>query len=233
MSLLRDCILPVTLGLMLAPAAWAGDDDKTSTGKKGEEQKVWGVVSEVTVIGETDIDFTSRKAVTAESTIVTIIGHPARHDANYREGVQTTANSQDRDKDRDVRRTSSDSSARSGERPRHRMNVYVLAISPKTKVCEVKEMGKEGSASAKEEACEFDKLEVGDRVEVTFEPKLASKTADDRDDARPASQKFGRHRTYFGTATAIRIMEEPARLDRSGSNVKNDRSGSNDRNERP
>jgi hypothetical protein len=220
MSLLRACILPMTLGVFLAPVAWSGDDDKTSQGKKGEEQKVWGVVSEVTVLGETDIDFTTRKAITAESTFVTVIGHPARHDATYREGGQTSADNRDRDRDRDVRRSSNDASARSGERSRHRMNVYVLAISPKTKVCEVKEMGKDGFASAREEPCDFAKLEIGDRVEVAFEPRMAS---DDKDDAKAEPQKHGRHRTYFGTATAIRIMEEPARFDRSASSDRNDR----------
>jgi hypothetical protein len=221
MSLLRDCILPVTLGLMLAPAAWAGDDDKTSAGKKGEEQKVWGVVSEVTVLGETDIDFKTGKAITAESTFVTVIGHSAHHDAMHREGAAASAD--DKDRDRDVRRTANDTSTRSGERARHRMNVYVVAISPKTKVCEVKEMGKEGSASAKEEACELEKLEVGDRVEITYEPRMASRASDDRDDTRAATQKHGRHRTYFGTATAIKIMDEPTRFDRSSSGEKTEK----------
>jgi hypothetical protein len=225
MSLLRACILPMTLGLFLAPVAWAGDDDKTSDGKKGEEQKVWGVVSEVTAVGETDIDFKTRKAITAEATFVTILGHPAHHDAMRREGATTSADNRDRDRDRDrdVRRTSNDASARSGERARHRMNVYVLAISSKTKVCEVKEMGKEGSASAKEEACELDKLEIGDRVEVTFESKMTSEDKN-KDDAKTEIQKHGRHRTYFGTATAIKIMEEPVRFDRSNASERNEKS---------
>jgi hypothetical protein len=211
MSMLRNAILPITLGLFLAPVAWAGDDDKKPEGGKGQEQKVWGVVSEVTVLGETDIDFKTRKAITAEATYVTILGHPAHHEWMHKEGATASSENRDRDRDRDVRRTSSDSSARSGERSRHRMNVYVLAVSPTTKVCEVS-MGKEGSASAKEEASEIDKLEIGDRVEISFEPRMSS---DEKDNGKVEVQKHGRHRTYFGTATAIKIIDEPVRFDSS------------------
>lgn len=223
MSLLRNGILPVALGLMLAPAAWAGDDNKKSEGAKGQEQKVWGVVSEVTVLGETDIDYKTRKAVTAEATFVTIIGHPAHHDAMHKDAA--TAGNEN--KDRDVKRTSNDSSANSGERHRHRMNVYVVAVSPKTKVCEVRAMGKDSSASAKEEACELDKLEIGDRVEVCFEPKMDSKSSGDKEEARGALSKHGRHRTYFGTATAIKIMDEPTHFGPSSSS--SDKSDKNDK----
>jgi hypothetical protein len=218
MSLLRNAILPITLGLLLAPAAWAGDDDKKTGGAKGEEQKVWGVVSEVTVLGETDIDYKTRKAITAEATFVTVIGHPAHHSAMQKEGA--TASSENKDRDRDVKRTSNDTADRSSERARHRMNVYIVAISPRTKVCEVMASGKEGSASVKEESCELEKLEIGDRVEIAFEPKTTDKSSGDKD----ASMKHGRHRTYFGTATAIKIMDEPARFDRSSTSEKNEKS---------
>ncbi len=221
MSLLRMGILPITLGLLLAPAAWAGDDDKKPAANKGEEQKVWGVVSEVTVLGETDIDYKTRKAIVSEATFVTVIGHPEHHFATHREGAQASADNKDRD--RDVRRTGNEASARSGERARHRMNVYVMAVTPKTKVCEAKEMGKESSASAKEEPCELEKLEIGDRVEVTFEPKMTSKASEEKDDTHAAIQKHGRHRTFFGTATAIKIMDEPVRFDRPASSEKNDK----------
>jgi len=215
MRLLRGTILPLTLGLILAPTAWAGDDDKKSSDKKGDEQTIRGVVSEVTVVGETDIDFKTRKAITAEETFVTIIGHPANHHATQKEGGVASS-----DKDRDVKRTSTDAS-RAGERPRHRMNVYVVAISPKTKVCECKETGKEGSASAKEEACNLDKLEIGDRVEVSFNPKMTTASSDNKDDSKAsAPSKHGRHRTYFGTATAVKIMTESMEGDHSASSEK-------------
>jgi hypothetical protein len=213
MSLLRHCILPVTLGLILAPVAMAGDDKKSSESKE-QEQTIRGVVSGVTVMGETDIDYATKKATTAEATYLTIIGHPS--DSSEKSGGQGQVASgkegEKKDTDKDVKRTSnasSDEKASSGEGSRHRMNVYVVAISPKTKVCECKSTGKEGSSSAKEEACDLEKLEIGDRVEVCFNPKMESKSSDDKAGAQASSQKHGRHRTYFGMANSIKIMVEP------------------------
>jgi hypothetical protein len=205
MSLLRKGFLPITLGLILAPVAWAGDDDKKADGKKGDEMTIRGVVSEVTLLGETDVDFKTGKAITAESTFLTIIGHP--YDAAMhkdKEGYQANADK----KDANIKRTSNDSSKSAG-RSRHRMNVYVVAVTPRTKFCECTEPGKDGAA-AKEEACNMDELEIGDHVEVCFDPKDTSRA--DRDggkDAKSANMKHGRHRTYFGTATAVKIMDMP------------------------
>jgi len=212
MKLLGKSILTPTLGLILALTAWAGDDDKKSSDKKGDEQTIRGVISEVTVLGETDIDFKTRKAITAEETFVTIIGHPSNHNAMHKEGGVASA-----DKNKDVKRTSTDTS-KAGERPRHRMNVYVVAISPKTKVCESKESGKDGSASGKEEACDLDKLEIGDRVEVSFNPKMMPASSENKGEAKASTpSKHGRHRVYFGNATAIKIMTEPMEGEHSAS----------------
>jgi len=212
MSLLRNAFLPIALGLILAPAAWAGDDDKKASDKKGDEMTIRGVVSEVTILGETDIDYKTRKAITAEATYVTVIGHPWNKDAaeNAREHA-----SSDKDKDRDVKRTSNDSSQSAGHH-RHRMNVYVIAVSPKTNVCECMETGKPGSGSVKEEKCDLDRLEIGDRVEVSFSPKMTDKESGQK--AEP--QKHGRHRTYFGAAKDIKILAEPMEGEHSASNAK-------------
>jgi len=216
MELLRKSFLPLALGLILAPIAWAGDDDKKSSDKKGDEQTIRGVVSEVTVLGETDIDYKTRKVITAEATYVTIIGHPWNKDGMRKDGAQA---SNDKDKDRDVKRTSTTDSSSSG-RPRHRMNVYVVAISPKTKVCECTTTGKDSSTSTKEEACDIDKLEIGDRVEVCFNPKMPSNSSEEKDNNKASTQKHGRHRTYFGNATAVKILTEPTEGDHSASSEK-------------
>jgi hypothetical protein len=200
---LRHCILPITLGLFLAPTAWAGDDDKKASDRKTEEQTIKGVVSEVTLVGETDVDFKTGKAVAAEQVFLTIVGHSWSHEAMEREKAREHASS---NKDKDVQRTSTDAS-RPTERRRHRMNVYVIAVSDKTKICECLGTGKEGSASVKEEKCDLDKLEIGDRVEIVFDTKMADK---EKDSARAEPQKHGRHRVYFGTAKDIKIVDEPA-----------------------
>jgi hypothetical protein len=210
MSLLRNCILPMTLGLFLSPVAWAGDDDKTATNKKGEELTIRGIVSEVTLVGETDIDFKTGKAVEAEEVLLTIVGHPWSQEAMEREKAREHASS-DKDKDRDVKRTSNDQ-ASPGMRHHHRMNIYVIAVSPKTKICECLSTGKTDSASVKEEKCGLDKLEVGDRVEVTFASNSTEKAT-----TNAATQKHGRHRTYFGIANDIKILDEPMEAEHSAS----------------
>jgi hypothetical protein len=211
MSLLRHCILPITLGLFLAPVALAGDDDKKASDKKNEEQTIKGIVSEVTLVGETDVDTKTGKAMTAEQVYLTIVGHPAwSHEAMEKEQGREQAS---KDKDSDVKRTSADAS-KSSERPHHRMNVYVIAVTDKTKVCQCKETGKEGSASAKEEKCDLDKLEIGDRVEICFDAKMADK---DKDQAKAEPQKHGRHRVYFGMAKDIKILDEPWEAPKSSS----------------
>ena len=215
MRALRDFILPAALALVLVPLARAGDDDKKASDKKGDEQTIRGVVAEVTILGETDIDYATRKAVTAEATYLTIIGHPANHEAMHKDGDKAHATAsadkdKDKDKDKEVKRTAntSEKDQSSADRPRHRMNVYVVAVSPRTEVCECKETGKSGSESVKEEKCDLSKLEIGDRVEVSFSSKEMAGKSGEKAQAHPANQKHGRHRTYFGTANSIKIMAD-------------------------
>jgi len=223
MRTLRDYFLPMALALILVPVARAADDEKTASDKKGEEQTIRGVISEVTILGETDIDYATRKAVTAEATFLTVIGHPSSHDAMHRGGGEK-ANAQasaDKDKtqDKDVKQTTNDSGAgqRSAGGARHRMNVYVVAVSPRTKVCECKETGKSGFESLKEEACDLDNLEIGDRVEISFNPKMMARTTDEKAETHPANRKHGRHRTFFGDASSVKILPEHMGADHSAS----------------
>jgi hypothetical protein len=197
MSNLRGLLTPMALSLILVSAAWAGDDKKASD-KKGEEQTIKGVISEITLVGETDVDYDTDKAVVSESVYLTIIGHPCNSEATEKGRDQAS-----KSKEQDVKRTSNDS-AKPAEEPRHRMNVYVLAVSSKTKFCECcKETGKEGASTAKEEKCNLDRLEIGDPVEVSFAMASAEKPT-----TKPAHQKHGRHRIYFGVADDIKILAE-------------------------
>lgn len=203
MSMLtRGGILPIALSLLLSPATWAGDDDKKSEGKKGNEMTIRGVVSEVTLLGETDVDFKTGKAVRSEATFLTIIGQP-QNEGKPKEGTVTAGQ-----QDKSVKQAANEA-AKSGEKSKRRMNVYVVAVTPKTKFCECCEAGKDGSP-AKEEACEMEKLEIGDRVEVSFDRQMAEgdKSKDDAKVSNSAMQKHGRHRTYFGIATSVKIMED-------------------------
>jgi len=200
MRLLRDCVLPMALGLILTPVVLAADDDKKSSDKKGGAHTVRGVVSEVTILGETDVDYATRKVVTAEATFVTVIGHAAHHQAAHEQAAA------DKDKkDTDAKAASNASPER--RESRRRMNVYILAVSPRTKVCEVVAAAK--GSPAKEEEAKFDDLEIGDRVEIAFQPKMATKEAThSNNDSKKLSQKHGRHRVFFGTAEAIKLLPE-------------------------
>jgi len=188
MNTLRAFLMPAALVLALVPAARAGDDDKKSSENKSSEQMVKGVVSEITLLGETDVDYKTRKAVTAEATFVTIIGHPAMKDGEKKDGEKKDAVA----------------AAKPREGHRNRMNVYILAVSPKAKVCECTESreGGKGTSASKEQSCEFEKLEIGDRVEVCFNPKTAQAS-----EGR-AEMKHGRHRVFFGVANDIKILTE-------------------------
>jgi hypothetical protein len=182
MSMLRGFLMPAALLLALVPAARAGDDDKKASESKSPEQTVKGVVSEITLLGETDVDYKTRKAITAEATFVTVIGHPAM-------------------KEGEKEKKGTGAAAKAGEGHRHRMNVYVLAVSPKTKVCECEES--KGTSASKETSCEFSKVEIGDKVEVCFDPKTTKASG------TGAEMKHGRHRIFFGVAHDIKIVAEP------------------------
>ncbi len=190
----------LVLAMAFVPGARAGDD-KTSSDKADKtqgKQTIRGIVSGVTVEGETIIDNQTHKAVTAEAAYLTVVGHPE------------WAGSDGKDNDKDRKDASSTDS------PRRRHNVYLVWLSPKTKVCECcDESGK--SSEAKE--CSWDKLEIGDRVEVvmTTRDKSGSNSND------KAAMKHGRHRTFMGDANEIRILpnEDQGSKDRDKDKDKN------------
>lgn len=191
MSMLRNPLLTLALGLALIPTARAGDDDKNASGKKSGEKTVQGVVSEVTVLGETDIDYSTGRAISATATYLTVLGRPMMKEEGKGEG------------EKDEKASKSSDNKTSGQKKR--MNVYVLAISPKTKVCECMASEKEGSASQEKE-CDFDKLEIGDTVEVCYEPEMNKSEA--KNASARNNRKHGRHRIYFGSAKDIKIMTD-------------------------
>jgi len=201
MSILRNLFLPIALGLALIPTARAGDDDKDASDKKSQEKTIQGVVSEVTVLGETDIDYSTGRAVSASATYLTVLGRPSMKEEGKGEAKKEPQASKTADSGK-------------SDQQKNRMNVYILAISPKTKVCECISSGKGEAASTQEKECGFDKLEIGDTVEVTYEPEM------NKSDAKNASardnRKHGRHRIYFGSATDIKILAEPEDNEQSG-----------------
>ena len=111
------------------------------------------------------------------------------------------------------------------ERRRH--NVYVVWMNPRAEVRDATgpaaKDGKEATAKTT-----LDKVEVGDRVEVTFRRREPSRSGGDAR-SETQSQKHGRHRTYFGDAVSLTILDEPGRHDPKASQPNSERSRDDDK----
>ena len=67
----------LALGLALGPIARA--DDKGGSDSKDKEMTIHGIVSGVTVEGETVVDYKAKKAVEVEGAFLTVVGMPGHH----------------------------------------------------------------------------------------------------------------------------------------------------------
>lgn len=203
MNRLCQALLPAALCLTLVATARA-DDQKPggTTDKDGEKTiTVHGVIADFTMVGEADVDESTGKVMTAEATLVTVIGHPWMHEADQKDHAEATDKAKTDGKDH-------------AEHNHHRMNLYVAALTSKTKVCEVMASGKEVALTDKD--ADYDDLEIGDRVELIISikdlDKMKVEMKKDVDmktkpgDAKMA--KHGRHRTYIGSAVQVKLMSD-------------------------
>lgn len=204
--------LALALLALTGPGALAQQDKGNDTDKGRDasagRETVRGVIAGVTVEGETAIDYATQRAATVEMSYLTVVGSPV-HGA----GRRADAGARDSDRDREKGRARARDG---GERRRH--NVYVLWLTPKTQVRDATGSGETGAGQQGDQnkdanqaqAGAFDKIEVGDRVEVTFTRReFPGAGGNTRDDAR--ARRHGRHRTYFGDAVTIRILAMPDR----------------------
>jgi hypothetical protein len=177
----RMAAVALALGLALAPIARA--DDKQGAKDKSQEMTIHGIVSGVTVEGEAVVDYKAKKAVEVDAAFLTVVGMPAHHhDAEHKEKAE------------------GEKSAGAGH---HRANVYMVFLSPKTKVCSC--CDESGKASEKKE-CGLDKLEVGDRVEVKFARRDESAGNAGANHSEAMKAKHGRHRIYAVDAQEVTIL---------------------------
>jgi hypothetical protein len=178
--------LACLLGLALCASATAQDANKNNGKDRGAvtTQTVRGLVAGVTAEGEVALDYRTQRAVAAEMMFVTIVGSPHRADGQA---------SAEGEKERGA-----------AGAQRHRHNVYVLWLSPRT---QVRDANQGASNNKQGTPANVDALEIGDHVEVTFTPREDSNTGA----AKPA--KHGRHRTYYGDATSITILGAQAQHD--------------------
>jgi hypothetical protein len=172
-------IVALTLGLAIAPAALA-QGDKASNNTSTEAKTICGVVAGVTAEGETVFDFASNRAVTVDAGYITVVGSPKTMDRDNK----------------------SSSDAKSSGTDKKREDTYIVWLSPKTKVCECSDSSGKSTAT---KDCSFDRLEIGDRVEVAFVPRNESQSGTKVQNDK-AKMKHGRHRTHVGEANSITIM---------------------------
>ena len=217
------------LGMTMAPCIQAQTEEhKTSTSRgekaSGHRNTVKGVVAGVTVVGETMVDYQNKQAVTAEKDYVTIVamaehgekwgdqarqqqhstGSQAADSAKRDQDVKQTANA-----DRKDTKSANEENDESG-RWRGSARVYLIEVTPQTEVCECRDDGKK--------KCDLASLEIGDRVEVEFQPA-------DMAGARSNDTRHGRHRIIRGQALSISIEQGRHDHDSSSSNQHSKDSG--------
>jgi hypothetical protein len=211
-SLTRLASAALGVAVAFAIAARAEDTNKGNRAEGTSSHGEWtvrGMVAGVTTAGETVVNYESGRAEAAEAAFLTIIGSPDR-------------GRRDRDRDADGgrdRANKAEGKSNEGRAMRNRDNVYVLAVTPSTKVREATGGSREAIESAA--AASFDKLELGDHVLATF------KRADSGQPPKAGDMKHGRHRIYRGELVSLTILPAPAR--RGGPAADREREGSNTR----
>ncbi len=211
--------------------------NQSNQSNQGDMRVIRGVVAAVTVEGETAIDYRTNRAVLVESSYLTIVG------SEVNQGRQRDRDDADRKNDQNDR-NARDAGDRQASSDRQRHNVYVVWMTPRTEVRmanarrgdgdrdaqnnDQRNQNANAAANANATPVSFENLEVGDRVEVRFNPRnTASETQN------TANRRHGRHRTYYGDATAITILAEPAQNDRNrDSNRDRDRDRNNQESDR-
>lgn len=208
----------LTIGLALTSGVRADDKDKNNDNKDTQtqgthSQTIHGIVAGVTVEGETAVDYQTNKAVMLEAAYLTVVGMPGHgHHGNADHKPNAAgADSQNADK--------AEASARASSGGRH--NVYLVWLSPRTKVCEAK------NADGEKKECSLDKLEVGDRVEIQMTRRDESGNNQQGAPSEAMRKKHGRNRIYVGDATEITILAAP-RGGQAGAQAEANANSSND-----
>jgi hypothetical protein len=159
--------------------------DQQSTGAGNE--MIRGVVAAVTAEGEVFFNHQTNSLVRTEATFLTIVGSPMHSAARTNEN-----------------RTNASENDKQGQTNRKRHNVYIVWLSPKTKICETADGSAKSDGNKKE--CSLAQLEVGDHVEAQFTPHEDSAAHNNVHLSQQMREKHGRHRTHVGFATEITIL---------------------------
>jgi len=228
------------LGLAMINVATAQQDNDTKNANRNNQntnrdssrrQTIRGWVAGVTVEDEMFIDTRTNRAVAAEMTFLTVVGSPARGDQDRSDGSGNRNAGADRDNDRDRNDRNSDQANRAGANNRRRHNVYMLSITPRTKVRQANSGDNANRNAANRKDADKDaanrndanrkdnddqgsevaiaQLEVGDRVEITANLRDDANSGANAGNANAGARaRHGRHRIYFGDAAEINILAD-------------------------
>lgn len=207
----------LTLGLALTTGLRAddkGNDDKGKTDQANstQTQTIHGIVAGVTVEGETAVDYQANKAVMLEAAYLTIVGMPGPGHHGDQANAHRDQNSAKAD-DNNQAQANRDEINRETVRRENRANsgrhnVYLVWLSPKTKVCEANNASDKGG---EKKECSLDKLEVGDRVEVQMTRRSETDSNSQGTPTEAMRRKHGRNRIYVCDASEITILSAPSR----------------------
>jgi len=187
--------------------------DKGGSQSTGQHKTISGIVAGVTVLGETMVDHESGRAITAERDYLTVVDaerHGDKGDSRAGHGQQASSGEKkpDAKADRDVKQTSGADEASRGagsgseQGSKRSARVYLVEVTPKTEVCECQKDGKK--------KCELSRLEIGDHVEIDFQPYHANPSQN-----QAGTIRHGRHRMMRGQALSIAILQDDINQDKS------------------
>jgi hypothetical protein len=181
----------LVMAVMLSPSVRAQQETRRAAGDQRSgthmNETIHGIVAGITAEGEVFFNHQTNTAVRAEAAFLTVVGSPIHSEAADKEHRSATSGNE-----------------RRAEMGGRRHNVYVVWLTPKTKVCEATNESVT-SEHAKKEVM-LDQLEVGDRVEVEFTRAEDSVAHNNIHQSQQMRQKHGRHRTHVGYATAVTIL---------------------------
>ncbi len=160
------------------------------------KETIRGVVAGVTAEGEAMFDYRTNRAVAAEAAFLTVVGSPVKND-----GAEATRSDDASNEDR------------AGSK-RRRHNVYIVWLTPSTKICEGQAHGEKAAAGGEtrrenqKREIALDNLEVGDHVEIQFTKNDESGATNSAHQTDQMRRKHGRHRTHVGFATEVTVLPE-------------------------
>jgi hypothetical protein len=164
--------------------------------RAAHSETIRGVIAGITAEGEMTLDYRHDRAVAAEAAFLTVVGAPVKSE-KHQAGHRDTAREEERH----------------GRSARRRHNIYIVWLSPRTKINEcLEESGKSrsepGQASHErgKKDVTLDQLEVGDHVEIQFNRREETDESHIAHQSERMRQKHGRHRTHVGYATEVTIL---------------------------